>query len=709
MICEKKDVSKEVVKELCTRFGCSALTASILCRRGITKGEDIQFYLENDLRYLHNPFLMNSMEDAVDRILDAKEEGEKVLIFGDRDVDGITSTTILYRCLKNMGLDVQWKIPTGEDTYGLSIKVIEEFAANYGTLIITVDCGISNIEEIDRANELGIDVIVTDHHNPPDVLPNAAVIVNPKIQDCGYPFAHISGCAVAFKLISALRLSRTEIYKQEICLLNVRPLNEAYVIECAKMVNMTEKARLTETITPGMVKIDNTRLLPFLRGQQIFVWDADLQKKQLAKIFGNGVEFNMLDIRGEIGLEIPSVQDISLLRLKDMSRILRYNENQSTELDAFCNIFITYMQKKISNSSLNKKIQEDLQLVTLAALADIMPLQNENRILVRNGLQALNQGFVIDGLKELLARLNMLGKRITSTDLSWDVIPVLNAAGRLGKPELAVKLFLEEEPLERDKIATQIIQMNIDRRQIGNDSWSYIEKQAYENAEKNKNKLVVVLDERVHRGVCGIVATNLVKVFHAPSIVMTILEDETVVGSMRSTRGIDATSVLAQCSDLLTNYGGHNSAAGFNLIKEKVQEFISRLNSIAEIIELEEEKEELPFIDAEIPITWLNPDLIKTVDMFEPYGEKNQQLLFFTKNLKIISADVIGKGDKKHLKLTLDGGKHKWPALYWNAAEKLNNNFKVGDSIDILYQLNRNLFNGTEKVQIILENAEKTS
>ena len=283
MICEKKEISREVVKELCTRFGCSPLVASILARRGTTEGQDVQFYLENDLRYLHSPFLLNSMEDAVDRILDAKEEGEKVLIFGDRDVDGITSTTLLYKCLKEMGIDVQWRIPTGEDTYGLSVPVVEEFAANYGTLIVTVDCGISNNMEIARANELGIDVIVTDHHNPPEILPDAAVIVNPKLTDGGYPFPDISGCAVAFKLATALRFSNSELYKQEICLLNVRPINQAYVIECVKIVNMTEKARLTETIAPGMVKIDNTRLVSFLKGQQIFVWDADLQKKQLAK------------------------------------------------------------------------------------------------------------------------------------------------------------------------------------------------------------------------------------------------------------------------------------------------------------------------------------------------------------------------------------------------------------------------------------------
>ena len=340
MICTKKDIAPEQVRELCGRFSCDPLTASILARRNITSGSDILYYLENDLRFLHSPFLLSGMEDAVDRILAARDEGEKVLIFGDRDVDGITSTTVLHRCLKELGVDVSWRIPSGEDTYGLSMKAVEEFAANYGTLIITVDCGISNNLEIDRAVELGIDVIVTDHHNPPENLPKATIIIDPKLPGDDYPFPFISGCAVAFKLATALRFAQNELYKQELCLLDVRPVNDAYTIDCVKLVNMTERSRLTETITPGMVRIEDTRLMQFLRGQQILVWDAELQQKQLAKIFGTGVEFNMMDLRPEISTEIPAVRNASLLRVKEMSKILRYREGIQSEMDGFCNLFV---------------------------------------------------------------------------------------------------------------------------------------------------------------------------------------------------------------------------------------------------------------------------------------------------------------------------------------------------------------------------------
>lgn len=708
MICTKKEIAPEMVREICTRFSCDALTASIFARRNITTGPDIQYFLEDDLRYLHSPFLLSGMEDAVDRILAAREEGERVLIFGDRDVDGITSTTVLYRCLKDMGIEVSWRIPSGEDTYGLSLKAVEEFAANYGSLIITVDCGISNNVEIDRAVELGIDVIITDHHNPPENLPNATIIIDPKLPEDEYPFPFISGCAVAFKLASALRFAQNELYKQELCLLDVRPVNEAYIIDCIKMVNMTERARLSEIITPGMVRIEDTRLMQFLRGQQILVWDADLQKKQLAKIFGNGIEFNMMDLRPEIATEIPSVRTASLLRIKEISKLLRYREGNQSEMDGFFNIFITYIQKKTASQDMQKKTQADLQLVMLAALADIMPLHNENRILVRQGLAALNGGEVIPGLRELLARLNMLGKRITSTDISWNVVPVLNAAGRLGRSELAVELFLSETSQQRDSIAEQIIQLNKDRRQLGTDAWGYVERQAYENFEKYNKKLVVVVEPRIHRGISGILAAQLVKVFEVPCIAITILEDGTAVGSVRSTRGFDVTPMLDSCGELFLNHGGHNYAAGFSLKKENLEALLQHFLEYTAVIELEDNQDSTLQTDAEIPHDYLTPNLLKTIDLFEPFGEGNPQLLFFSRRLKIVGADIIGKGEKKHLKLLLAGGKHKWPALFWNAAERLGKDFALGDTIDVVYRLERNLFNGMETAQMIVQEVERS-
>ena len=150
----KKPVSKQQIEPLCNSFNIQPLLASIFVRRGITEGKDLLYYLEDDLRFQHSPFCFYAMEDAVERIMQAKEEGEKVLIFGDSDVDGVSSTAILYEQLVKMGIDVQWRLPMEDDGYGLNISAIDDFAAQDGTLIITVDCGISNNDEIAHANDL---------------------------------------------------------------------------------------------------------------------------------------------------------------------------------------------------------------------------------------------------------------------------------------------------------------------------------------------------------------------------------------------------------------------------------------------------------------------------------------------------------------------------------------------------------------------------
>jgi single-stranded-DNA-specific exonuclease len=222
------------------------------------------------------------------------------MISGDRDVGGITSTALVAGFLSSLGMDVSCSLPSGDEPYGLSLEAVEDFAAAYGTLIITVDCGISNFEEIKRAEELGVNVIVTDHHNPQENLPSALAIVNPKLSP--KLFRDLAGCAVAYKLVSALRFAlKSELYGQSICLLNTRPLNNSWVIEIAKLRNLALIDSLAETVVPGAVKISETRLPAFLEGQQILVWDAALQKRALAQIFGGGVEIYRQDIAGEIG------------------------------------------------------------------------------------------------------------------------------------------------------------------------------------------------------------------------------------------------------------------------------------------------------------------------------------------------------------------------------------------------------------------------
>lgn len=703
----KKQISKTQVESVSKKYSLDPITASIMVRRGITGGRDILYYIEDDLRFQHSPFMFAAMEDAVDRILDAKEENEKVLIFGDRDVDGVTSTTVLYDCLSSMGIDVSYKLPGGDDAYGLSIQAVEEFAANYGSLIITVDCGISNNAEIAKAAELGLDVIVVDHHNAPETLPSPAIIIDPKTENSGYPFPDISGCAVVYKLVSAIRFSQSNWYKQDVTLLNVNKENSA--VECVKVRNLVPVSRLTQTIDQNTASLSDTNLPSYLQGQLLLAWDAKSLSQDLQSLFGDGAQFNLVDIREEAAKLFPKFASMTLTQLKGMSKMAKYGDHEPTEIGGFYNIFVTWVQKSLAKDfpSFAQAEEKDLQLVALAALADIMPMKNENRIFVKNGLKSINSGRIRPGLRELMAELNLTGKRINSIDLSWVVVAHLNAAGRLGQPELAAKLFITDSQNERLETAKQIIELNAERKQLCVDAWNYAGIQAKASIPLHSNKLCVVIDERINRGVSGILAGRLVSTYNVPAMAVTIV-DGIAIGSMRSCRDYDVTQFLNKMDDLFINHGGHNFAAGFSFKRERLAEFEERIKTLSSEIKLGDTKDTGGDIDAEIPAQYLTPALLDISDRFEPYGEENPQLLFMAKNIRVASGQRMGKGEKMHLKITVDCGKYKWPCIFWNEGERLGRDFNVGDRVDFIFRVERNVFNRIETPQINLVDIKKS-
>jgi single-stranded-DNA-specific exonuclease len=711
---EKREISPDLVKNVDAKYHCGPITASILVRRGFTGGEAIRYFLENDPRYLRNPFDLPGMEDAVDRILNAKEEGERVLIFGDRDVDGITSTVLIWETLSAMGLEPCWRLPRGDDSYGLSRQAVEEFAAESGTLIITVDCGISNMAEVGRANELGVDVIITDHHNPhgtePEDLPQAYAIVNPKLETGGsggsrYPFRDLAGCGVAFKLACALRFAqRSSFYGQELCLLNIRPANDAWIIEIVKLRNLTVIGRLTETVVPGVVRITDTRLPAFLEGQQILTWDLPLQTGILGKIFGKGVEISMLDIAPEIAKEIPKSRGQSLLRLREESRLARYSQEEITELDVFLNLFISFVRKR--EKLWTAQDEEGLQLAGLGTMADIMPLLDETRIIVRGGIESI-KARPRPGIAELLFKLGLAGSHFGSKEISWQLCPAINAAGRMGKPEIAVNLMLEKDPAVRDKLAEQLIVLNDERKKLGESTWNIAEPMALQNLERFGNKLALAFGEEISRGVTGIMGGRLVKRFNVPALVVSFAGD-TAIGSLRSIKGYDLRPLLERCADLFLDWGGHNYAAGFSMERGKWDKLLRRLQDITETMEFAQDEGKTIQIDAELPPAYLTAEILDIVEMFEPYGEDNQPLTFMTRKARISDISLIGKNGSPHVKMVLDIGNYKWPALYWQAADKIPAEFALNDSVDLVFTMTRNWFNGDGRPQLIITDMRRT-
>jgi single-stranded-DNA-specific exonuclease len=707
---KKKDVPAETVKNISKKYGCDLLAASILVRRGVTEPEDIQFYLESDKRYLRNPFTLRGMEDAVERILAAKDDGEKVLVFGDRDADGVTSIAIIVELLQALGMDVSWRLPEGDEPYGLTIEAVEEFAAQYGTLIITLDCGISNVEEVERANELNIDVIVTDHHRPREALPPAYTIVDPKVKDGEkyvYPFPDLAGCGVAYKLAGAIRFAmKSAYYGQSICLLNTRPANDgAFVIETVKLRNLVVIDRLTETIVPGTVGINDTRVGAFLTGQAIFTWDAPLQKKTLAKIFGNSVEFNMADLQPEIGAALPLTAGKSLFRLREISRAARYAQTTFDEVDVLCSLFVSYVQKK--ERFLSEDDDFDLQLAAVGTIADLMPIQDENRIIIRSGIESLNNR-MHPGINALAFGLGLAGRRLSAVEISWQICPVINSAGRLGRAGVSARLLLEKDAKERDRLAAEIIAMDAERKDMGLKTWAIAQPIAENNLETYSGNLAFAWGDNIPRGATGIMANRLCSHFKVPSLVVSFNEG-IATGSMRSARGYDLQGLLDQCADLFIDWGGHGYAAGFSLDINKWDAFLERLQMAAKTIEFAPVNADADtiYIDAELPLTYLNPDIFKVVDMFQPYGKDNKELMFLSRGLKVIDLGFMGKLDARHVKLTLDAGRYKWAAVYWNAAERVNNDFTLNDSVDAVFKIERNWFKGSSIPQLCIYDLQR--
>lgn len=698
MIWEKPPLDQDRARALASRYDLDLLTASILARRGLGDPQDMMFLMLDDPLFQHNPFLFVEMEDAVDRILGAREEGEKVLVFGDRDVDGITSTALLVEALQDMGIEVSWRLPMGDEPYSITIEAVEDFAAADGSLIITVDCGISSVREIDRARELGIDTIIVDHHLPPEEIPRAYAVINPKVEDSGYPFRDLAGCAVASKLVWALRLAETEFYNAPLTLLNIRPGNNTYVLEAVLMQNLEVQDRLVENLVPGIVEIDRTRLGKFFGGQ-ILVYDAKPQEEMLRRIFGRDANIGLIDLAPKIGQILPVVRGKSLLRLRELSRLGRFREDPLGEIDVLINLFISWVIK--SHPKLADGYSYGLDLVAIGTVADMMPIRDENRLLVKSGLKLLNSPAPRDGLLELLRAQNLLGKPLGSREIAWQIGPAINATGRMGEPDKAARLLLSKHREERESLAQGVVELNRMRKKIGDELWDLILPEARTSFEQNGEKFILVCNDRLHRGITGILASRLANNFDVPAAVCAVLEDK-IVGSLRSARGYGVLHFLEACGDIFHDYGGHDFAGGFNLPVEDLPRLEQRLEELLPEIKLARKDEEKILIDAELPPSYLKPEIQDVLDFFAPHGEDNPPLTFLTQGALVETVELIGKGEPAHTKLLIRAGAHSWPAVFWNSAERLGRDFAQNDRVSLVYRIGKNYFQNKETLQLTI-------
>lgn len=701
-------MENEVSRHLVEKYGVDLLTATILYRRGAKTADDIKYFLESDVTYLHSPFLFEDMEMVVERIGAAVEEGEKVCIFGDRDADGITSTALLTLELRSMGLEVESMLPEGDSPYGLTMDAVQKLKEQGVTLVITVDCGISNVQEIAALSDAGIDTLVFDHHLAGDVFPSAVAIIDPKIAGSGYPFMDLSGCGVVAKVIWALRFARTDLYGMECILLHAEPGpgdNTSTIIQAIRLENLMETDSLVEEVPNGALSLEQSRIIKFLNcNLPIFVLDEEIERRQLSNAFGNKVDIHLVDIRQMVESVIPQVKGQSLLTLSVQSRQARYAE-QNRELETLVSLFRSYCLFK--NPSLTREYEKILDLVAIATVADLMPIKDENRILVKRGLKVLSE-HPREQLVPLLAEQSLLSRPISATDIGWHISPVINASGRLGCPEVALNMLLSDNRQEIEELTKKLLALNKERQKMGERAWEKVQPLAKQSLEAFGSKFVMVEDDTLSRGLTGSLASRLLKESGAPAaLVMTEAEEGRISGSVRSKDCVHARNFLSLFSDLFIDYGGHKCAGGFSMKAEMREEFKKALEDAVYALDESEDTEELA-IDACIPSRFMTPALIRTVEVFEPFGEQNPPLQFYIENASLEDIVHIGSDKEKgHIRLSVKFGDTLWNAMFWGGAKRIDEGFAIGDSINLAFKMARNYWKGASTLQLTVLDIEK--
>lgn len=545
----------QVAENLFAQEIIPASVLNILWNRGYCSTDEITGYLRPSLFDLHSPFLFKDMVKIMRRLEEALKLKQKILVYGDYDADGVTGTALLYKVLKLFGFDVLVHIPSREQGYGLHKEIIEKAAANNVTLIITVDCGITAIEEAIQAAGYDIDMIITDHHEPPEELPAALGILNPKVPDSGYPFKELAGVGVAFKLVQA-------IYKN---------------------------------------------------------FNCSLER------FGSEREY--------------------------------------------------------------------LDLVALGTIADIVPLTGENRILVKYGLQEMENSNHA-GIQALLAECGLNGKKLKAGQISFMVAPRINAAGRMDTARLALNLLLEDEYEEALEIARELNRENYQRQ--------LTERKILQEAESNLSghvpDVIVLSSPDWHHGVIGIVASRLVERFRRP-VYLIAEEGEIGKGSARGIPNYHVLDELIKQDTLLLKYGGHKQAAGFSLPISNIEAFRTGLNkSFKDSGLIYQEKYE---IDSVLPCEEICLNLQRELEQMAPFGAGNPAPLLMTSNMVIKRVTPIGK-EGEHLRLILQAGDSILEALAFKRGKDLEQ-LKAINNIDIIYSLEINDYHGEEKIQAILK------
>lgn len=566
------------------------VVARLVANRGVTTDAEAKIYFGGGLQDMHDPALFKDIERGANITIEAIKRGWKIRIIGDYDVDGVCSTAIFYRGLSAIGADVDTAIPHRvKDGYGLNSRLIREAAEDGVKLIITCDNGIGAVEQVALANELGMTVVVTDHHEVPYVekedgsreyiLPDAFAVIDPKQEDCKYPFKGICGALVAYKFIQY-------IYTHELA----------------------------------------------------------------GASYGN-----------------------------------------------------VYADRHFDD--------ELLQLAALATVCDIMELRDENRTLVRYGLEQMTNN-PAQGIRQLIEVQSLEGKEITAYHIGFVLGPCINAAGRLDSAERALSLLLCENDMDAVQIAKDLSELNTTRIAMTEASV----KTGTELLDSQKVQ-VVYLPE-CHESIAGIVAGRLKDASHKPVLVATRTVGRNCKGSARSIEAYPLYHEMTKVKELFQGFGGHALAAGFTMELDKLDELRKRLNANCTLTD--RDVSGTISVDMLMHLSDVDADFADMITTLEPFGTGNKKPLFLCPNLRLVRMKMMGKTGKA-ARLTVKDGTEECEVVTFKQAEALvmgvasKYSRATSDSLmegapllddvrmSIVYSVSWNDFRGVRSVQKVVE------
>jgi single-stranded-DNA-specific exonuclease len=577
---------RTAVERVATALNLGPIGAQLLLNRGLADPAEGRRFLDAPLVGLHPPDLLPGVPEAADRLLAAAQAGRRICVYGDYDVDGVTGSAILLGVLRLVGATPDLYVPHRlEEGYGLNSDALRQIAEAGASTVVTVDCGIASLEEADEAKRLGLELIVTDHHEFKDTLPAAAVLVHPRLPGASYPFGKLSGSAVAFKLAWAL----------------------------------AQRACGSPKVTP--------RFRDFL-------------------------------------------------------------------LDA-------------------------VGLAALGIVADVVPLHDENRILVRHGLQRLRQT-TLPGLRALCACAGLSpGAELRASDIGFKIAPRLNAAGRLGCARLVVDLLTTTKEEQALQLARYLEEQNTQRQTIERRMVSEARKMVEEQG-RGDDPALVLAHAGWHAGVIGIVAGRLADMYARPALMIALpkppplsppklggdkgggegLHARVGVGSGRSVPGFALHEALRACNDLLLGHGGHAAAAGLRILPEYIDAFRARLCDYTAAHFPAGPPTPTLTLDAEVPLSALTYGLLDDLDRLEPYGADNLRPLFLAGGLRVVGEPRKIGGGERHLSFRVSQQGTTLRAIAWSMADRAEELMSAGGACCLAFTPRLNEWQGWRSIDL---------